>query len=228
MAVSRWALALSLVLAGAVVIIALLRPGGPPQTAGPPGATAARQTGPGPGALTSTMTISGPDDVHVSEVVTWPNGGPTRIRLAVRAHPELSGDAARAQPRIDQLTVRIDEEVVPARAVPGVDHAWDVDPPTSAPPQRMVVSYQARGVIVPSSPSSEGRAIAVFSPLSWQAAPGDATLVVLGVGIRNLYCPDLPTDQLLCGRHSGSSWTARLPTAAASPVLVQLDLRSTG
>lgn len=224
-----WAVVvLVLVLATAVGVIALLRPGGSPQDAGPAGAPAAGRTAAGQGALTSTMTISDLDDVHVSEVVAWPDGGPSRIRLAVREHPELTGDAARAQPRIDQLSVRVDHEVVVAHAVPGTTPAWDVDRPTSAPPKRMVVSYQVRGVVVPSSSSSPGRAIAVFSPLSWQAATGKATLVVLGVGIRNLYCPDLPSDQLLCGRHSGSSWTARLPTAASSPVLVQLDLLGTG
>ena len=113
-----WAVVvLVLVLATAVGVIALLRPGGSPQDAGPAGAPAAGRTAAGQGALTSTMTNSDLDDVHVSEVVAWPDGGPSRIRLAVREHPELLGEQHGEVDAHRRHRVRRSEVVVGQRGV---------------------------------------------------------------------------------------------------------------
>ena len=227
-------LVVALVLAVAIVtIVTVLPPADPPATSRPTASPAIPQGSAESGVLTAVATISGLDAVYVSEVVVWATGGPSRLRLVVREHPELLGDAAKARAQVEGLSVRVDHIVVPATAVSGFANAWDVDRPTSIPPQRMELTYRLRGAVVRSAPSLQDRAVAVLSPLAAMLAPGDSTLTVRGVGVsgvgvRNLYCPGLPFDQLLCGRHSDGTWTARLPGAASSPVLVQLDLPSGG
>jgi hypothetical protein len=179
------------------------------------------------GVLTSTATVVGLDTVEVQEDVVWPEGGPSRLRLSLGVHPVLTGPAAALAPRVENLIVELDSFRVHAAPVPGQSNAWDVASPVSLPPRAMRVTYDLLGVVVRTSPSKQDRAMAVLMPLAAQAAPNESTMTVRGTAIRNVYCPALPREQLMCGDRIGATWEVTLPTAAASPVIAQLDLPDT-
>lgn len=222
-------LATLLALAGLVVVIVL--PGR--DTAGPTPADRAPALGATAGTaefgvLTSTATVVGLDVVEVQEDVVWPGGGPGQVRLAISGHPVLVGQAAAVAPRVENLVVELDSFRVQPQPVVGVANAWDVTSPVSLPPRTMRLTYDLHGVVVRTVPSRRDRAMAVLMPLASQVAPKQSTVTVRGTAILNVYCPALPPDQLLCGDRIGATWKVTLPAAAASPVIVQLDLPDTG
>jgi hypothetical protein len=186
---------------------------------------------PGPaqsGVLTATATVVGLDTVQVHEEVTWPEGGPTRIQLAFPHYPQLTGQAATIAPRIENLVVDLDHSRVHPVPIVGQTNAWVIQSQTSLAPSSMRVVYDLHGVVIRTSPSRQHRALAVLAPLASPVAPNESTVTVRGASIRNVYCPALPREQLLCGDRIGATWEVTLPGAGSSPIIAQIDLPDTG
>ncbi len=221
-------LATLIALAGLAVVLLLPQDdptggGTPPADTPQLGATIGTRSG----TLTATATLFGLDAVDVSEEVTWPDGGHTRIRLAFAGQGELTGQAATIAPRVQNLAVDLDHVRVDPEPVMGLSNVWEIKAPTSLPPRTMHVTYQVHGVVVRTSASTQDGAVAVLRPLSALVAPDQSTVTVQGGTISNVYCPALPPAELLCGEQVGEAWRVTLPGAVSSPVLVQVDLPGT-
>lgn len=198
-------------------------PAAPPTEGGSGAATGSPEAT--PGLVASAALLSG-DLVEVTEVVTWPDGGPGEIRLEL---PDLSSGSeveAGFDPAVTSLQVTLDGNAVPAvpSGVPAA--AWVVQSPSGIPPATMTVRYVLDGALLRSTPSQAGRALALIAPIS-QGVIGSLPLRIdiAYEGVLSVGCPRAvdPAGQV-CGRRLEDRWTAEPPPGVPAVVVVQVDL----
>ena len=181
-----------------------------------------QQTGPGvtePGVLVRAL-VAANGDLAVEEHVLL--ASPV-ISVAV-APPQAGGAPGLAgiSPSVAGLRVVADGKV---QALKDGDLSDAVVVDLSLPATTLELSYTLRGATKRSRPAPAGRAMVALPPIS-TVGPGDLPVVVqvFAAGIRNLTCPFLRTEQVLCGRQGAGMWvTAPIPRDFAV-VHAQLDL----
>lgn len=198
------------------------------QTVTQPQATAAEDAPIASGSddgLVATAGVLGGDRVEVSEVVSWPDGGPLELRLEL---PDLStGSAVEAvfDPVVTGLQVTIDGNPAPAVPLSGSPTVWTVQSPSGTAPTTMTVRYVTEGALVRSTPSQAGRALAVIAPLSHGAIGSLPVRIEIAYeGVLGVGCPRAPVASQVCGRRLEDRWVAEPPPGLPAVVVVQLDL----
>lgn len=180
---------------------------------------------PADGAVLTATVLSG-DVLDVSEVVSWPDGGPQEFTLELPDLGALSGVEADFDLDVSDLQVTLDG--APVEAVPDATatNTWLVESPGAAP-STMEIRYLLDGAVLRSAPSQAGRGLAVIAPLSQNVLESLPVTVELpgADGVLNVACPTAPDlAGQLCGRESADRWTADLPPGAPPVVVVQVEL----
>lgn len=240
---NRWRLAGVVLAVGALLAITLFLVTDPlgsddPAVGGPPGpaqATTAPPASPpavvpppagSTDGLVATVAIRSGDLVEVSETVTWPDGGPLDVRLAL---PDLGAGSeveASFQPSVTDLQVTLDGNTVQAVPVDDSTTAWRVLSPSGSAPRSMTVRYVLDGAVARSTPSQTGRALALVAPISQPAIGSLPVRIEIGYdGVLSIGCPRA-TDATgqVCGRRLEDRWAAEPPPGLPAVVVVQLDL----
>lgn len=196
----------------------------------PPGATTEPSTPavvapPSDGAVLTAIVLGG-DVLDISEVVSWPDGGPQEFTLELPDLGALSGVEADFDPDVSDLQVTLDG--TPVEAVPDgtAPNTWLVESPGAAP-STMEIRYLLDGAVIRSTPSQAGRGLAVLAPLSQNVLESlPVTVELPGAGrVLNIACPTAPDAAgQLCGRESADRWTAELPAGQPPVAVVQVEL----
>lgn len=200
-------------------------------SAGVPGAptappAAAPVAPPAEGVLVTAAVRSG-DVLEVSEVLTWPAGGPVELTLELADLASVSGITADFAPSVSDLQVTVDGNRVAAVPDSESTNRWLVQSPSGDEPSMMEVRYLLAGALVRSTPSPAGRGLAVIAPLSQPVIESLPVRVELpGDEVLTISCPGAPdVAGQRCGRLGEAGWSAETPPSAALVVVVvQLDL----
>lgn len=194
-------------------------PGGA-TTAAPPPVT------PPPSGALLTATVGIGDILSVTEVLSWPSGGPAVFTLEVSDLNAVSGLTGDYAPVVSDLQVTLDGNPVEATPVDGSTTEWQVASPQGEAPSTLEVTYTLAGAIVRSEPAVEGRGLAVVSPLTRDVLGSiPLRIEIPGDAVRAISCPrasDLVGQ--LCGRQGDALWSADAPPGDPPVVTVQLDL----
>lgn len=193
------------------------------QHTGPPPA-ADRMSGPG-------VTTVG---VHLA-AEPYPSGDlevAERVRFALPVSaltlspPSGLGNAGAGdeEPQVTQLQIEINGQPValPRTSMAQIPMRVDLDESTT----EVALRYRLVAAAVRSSPAPAGRALVRLAPLTSDASPVLVDLV--GEGVRNLVCPELPAKDQVCGSRRGNVWTAGPLPAEFAVVVAQLDLPDPG
>jgi hypothetical protein len=169
----------------------------------------------------ATITRSG--QVHVTEQLPWPSGQAT-VELAAPATADLTGAAAEARPRVEDLAVDVDGRPADLTTRAG---GWQVGSGDHA--SRLAARYRLAGAMLHSTGPDvpKGRALAVLTPVL-PRPPAACTARVEGQHLLSVVClmPGSAAPQLCAHQHDGG-WNADVPTGSAGVLLVQLDLTPT-
>lgn len=128
------------------------------------------------------------------------------------------------EPQVTQLQVEINGQPValPRTSLVQIPMRIELDEPTA----EVALRYRLVAAAVRSSPAPAGRVLVRLAPLVSDASPVLVDLV--GEGVRNLVCTDLPPKDQVCGSQRGSVWTAGPLPAEKAAVVAQLDLPDPG
>lgn len=196
----------------------------PQDVRGKPPPTPLPQDGPGVSEA-GILVVARPTDGTTLDVAEWVLlAAPTRtIELSTPDLSEAGSGFTDAVPSASLLTVSVDDQAVPAPGgVTGVTTV-SLDKPTRA----YVLRYQLDGAVVRSVPSTSGRALAAFRPLT-TSVPDElpVAMATWGDDVRNLACPlaALPAEPCAAGTPPLLRVNVDLPREDAL-VVMQLDLR---
>ncbi|WP_109505287.1 hypothetical protein [Nocardioides speluncae] len=128
------------------------------------------------------------------------------------------------EPQVTQLQVDISGQPValPRTSLAQIPIRIELDEPTT----EVTLRYRLVAAAVRSSPAPAGRVLVRLAPLISDASPVLVDLV--GKGVRNLVCPELPAKDQVCGSRRGNVWTAGPLPADFAVVVAQLDLPDPG
>ncbi len=144
---------------------------------------------------------------------------PQNWLVLVPARPRTGGDALEAaRPRAEQLRVTSEGRPLDV-GIAEIDRELDVPLPETV--ARVELRYRLTGATVRSTPSADGRALALLAPLS--VATDETlrtTVVVRGAEVLNLTCPLLPAAQQLCASPTGPDAVVVSDIPAADAVVV--------
>lgn len=171
------------------------------------------------------LLVARPADGTTLDVAEWVLlAAPTRtIELSPPDLSEAGSGFTDAVPSASLLRVDVDDQPVPAPD--GVTDVTTIslDEPTRA----YVLRYQLDDAVVRSLPSTSGRALAAFTPLT-SSVPDELPVAVAtwGDDVRNLACPlaELPEEPCAAGTPPLLRVNVDLPRKGAL-VVMQFDLR---
>jgi hypothetical protein len=183
-------------------------------------------SGPGidaPGAALGIQVLAD-QSIAVTEQANLP--GLASFDLSMPGSTPLTGDAQNLKPVIKDLSITINGSRASATQTGEGD--WTVVSPAGGA-QRVLLTYRLVDAVAVSQPSSQGRALALVTPLLAQLLHNGNQPVDLRIpadGVSNVVCPGAPQAESLCGAHIGTNWQVTIPDDAESAaVLLQLDLR---
>jgi hypothetical protein len=161
-------------------------------------------------------------DLEVAEQVRF--ALPVRTLTLSPPSGLAEADAGDEEPQVTQLQVEINGQPValPRTSMVQIPMRIELDEPTT----EVTLRYRLVAAAVRSSPAPAGRVLVRLAPLTSDASPVLVDLV--GEGVRNLVCPDLPAKDQVCGSQRGNVWTAGPLPAEIAAVVAQLDLPSPG
>lgn len=174
-----------------------------------------------------TATVVDGDALDISEVVSWPDGGPPELTLELPDLGAVSGVDEQFDPVVSDLQITLDGE--PVEVVADSDAtSWSVQSADGLAPTTMEIRYLLEGAIVRSAPSEIGRGLAVLAPLSTNVSGSSPVRMELpGEEVLTIACPGASdVEGQLCGRQGGDRWTADIPAGPSAVAIVQLDLPS--
>ena len=198
-----------------------------PTGSNPTGGTARAATGPG---LTTAgvHVLAEPDTNGNLEVVERVrlNVPVTRVRISP---PQVAGvrGLEDTRPAVQGLQAEADGAPVPVTLPTPLLVEGLLTLPE--PATNISLRYRLEGAAARSQPSPIGRVLIALPPIAAQGL-GDLPVVVevVGPGVRNLVCTQLPDAGQLCGRQSGAVWSTTPMAADHSFAVAQFDLPQPG
>jgi hypothetical protein len=174
-----------------------------------------------PRTLTETTILIGDDgSLHAMETLTLPPGT-SRLDLSV---PDRAGVAAPMTPRVSSLVLRgADVTGAPTRLAHGARTKVGLPAGT----RRVVVEYDATGVVVRSGPSHPERALVLATPLVVaQTRKAPARVHVASVKVLNVGCLRTSGELVGCGTRTAPGWTVESSggVEGVQDVVAQVDL----
>jgi len=176
-------------------------------------------------AATGTTRLRLTSDLEIAASASYSFAEPIdQIWLTV----PTQSDAAQEQgfaPVVDQLRVTVRGR--PERHVPGGLVDGDrVSVPLPAGTTNVHLDYLTEGVVVRSVPSSNGRALALLTPLEITSSAQTTNLVIIkDSGVLNLGCEVDDSTMMACGLETDAGWQVAVDSAMGSTrVLAGVDL----